>query len=75
MPKYNIAEFKAHLSSLVNRALAGEEVIVARDNRPLLRLVPIESPQTKRTPGSARDVVKVAADFDATPEDFADFTR
>ncbi len=75
MPRYNIAEFKAHLSSLVNRALAGEEVIVARDNRPLLKLVPIESPPARRKPGSARDRVKVAADFDATPEDFAEYTR
>ena len=75
MPRYNIAEFKAHLSSLVNRALAGEEVIVSRDNRPLLKLVPIESPATKRTPGSARDVVKVADDFDAPLDDFIDYTR
>ena len=65
MPTYNIAEFKAHLSSLINRALAGEEIIVARDNRPLLKLVPIESPSGRRMPGSARDVVKIAADFDA----------
>lgn len=75
MPKYNIAEFKAHLSSLVNRALAGEEVIVSRDNRPLLKLVPIESPLGKRTPGSARDVVKIADDFDAPLDDFAEYTR
>ena len=75
MPKYNIAEFKAHLSSLVNRALAGEEVIVARDNRPLLKLVPIDLPPARRTPGSARDVVKVAADFDETPQDLAEYTR
>lgn len=75
MPRYNIAEFKAHLSSLVNRALAGEEVIVARDNRPLLKLVPIDSPSAKRRPGSARDVVKIAADFDATLDDFVDYTR
>jgi prevent-host-death family protein len=75
MPRYNIAEFKAHLSSLVNRALAGEEVIVARDNKPLLKLVPIDSPPARRTPGSARGEVKVAADFDATPQDFAEYTR
>lgn len=75
MPRYNIAEFKAHLSSLVNRALAGEEVIVARDNRPLLKLVPIDLPPARRMPGSARHVVKMAADFDATPQDFAEYTR
>lgn len=75
MPRYNIAELKAHLSSLVNRALAGEEVIVARDNKPLLKLVPIESPPARRKPGSARNVVKIAADFDATLEDFGEYTQ
>jgi prevent-host-death family protein len=75
MPRYNIAEFKAHLSDLVNRALAGEEVIVARDNRPLLKLVPIESPPSRRKPGSARGMIKMAADFDATPADFAEYTK
>ena len=75
MAKYNIAEFKAQLSSLVNRALAGEEVIVARDNKPLLKLVPLESAPTRRKPGSARNRVKVAADFDETPKDFKEYTR
>jgi len=75
MPRYNIAEFKAHLSSLVNRALAGEEVIVARDNKPLLKLVPVESPRARRKPGSARDMVKIAADFDAPLPDFEEYSR
>jgi prevent-host-death family protein len=75
MAKYNIAEFKAHLSNLVNRALAGEEVIVARDNKPLLKLVPIESAPARRKPGSARGLVKLTADFDATPSDFDEYTR
>jgi prevent-host-death family protein len=75
MPRYNIADFKAHLSDLVNRALAGEEVIVARDNRPLLKLVPLESAPSRRKPGSARDRVRLADDFDVTPDDFAQYTR
>ena len=75
MPSYNIAEFKAHLSDLVNRALAGEEVIVARDHRPLLKLVPVESHPAKRKAGSARGRVKVAKNFDETPDDFAEYTR
>jgi prevent-host-death family protein len=74
MPSYSIAEFKMHFSSLVNRALAGEEVIVTRNNRPLLKLVPIESLSTRRIPGSARGRVNIAVDFDATPQDFAEYT-
>ena len=70
MPRYNIVEFRTHLESLINRALAGEEVIVTRRNKPLLKLVPIESPSRRRVPGSAGERVKVAADFDATPLEF-----
>ena len=40
----NIAEAKAHLSQLIDAALAGEEVIVARAGKPLVRLVPLQAP-------------------------------
>lgn len=40
----NVAEAKAHLSQLLDAALAGEEVIVARAGKPLVRLVPVQAP-------------------------------
>ena len=40
--RYNIAEAKAKFSELVNKAIAGEEVVIARANRPLLELVRIK---------------------------------
>lgn len=39
---HNVAEAKAHLSRLLDQALAGEEVILARAGKPLVRLVPID---------------------------------
>lgn len=42
----NIAEAKAHLSELVARAEAGEEVLIARNGKPAVRITPIE-PQRK----------------------------
>ena len=49
----NIAEAKAHLSELVTRAAAGEEVIISRNGKPLAKLVPL--PQQKpRVPGIAK---------------------
>ena len=76
MTQFNIAEAKTHFSTLVKKALLGEEVVIARDNHPLLKLVPIKAaPGGERTPGSARHkLVALAPDFDATPEDFADYT-
>lgn len=38
----NIAEAKAKLSALLDRALAGEEIVIARAGEPLARLVPVE---------------------------------
>lgn len=44
MTIHNVAEAKAQLSRLLDAALAGEEVIVARAGRPLVRLVPLSTP-------------------------------
>jgi prevent-host-death family protein len=71
---YNVAEAKARFSDLVRRAAAGEEVIIAKDNKPLVRLVELETPRRPRRPGSAKGRVRVAPDFDETPPDFKDYT-
>jgi len=69
----NMAEAKAQFSSLVRQALAGEDVVIARDNTPLLRLVPLQEHRGPRKPGSAKGQIRIAPDFDATPADFADY--
>ena len=50
----------------------GEDVVIAKDNKPLVRLVPL-TPGRARTAGSAKGQVTMAADFDRTPDDFADY--
>lgn len=70
---FNVAEAKARFSELVRKAVSGEEVIIAKDNKPLVKLVPFEEPPRPRRPGSAKGRVQVAADFDETPEDFEDY--
>lgn len=49
----NIAEAKAKLSELLDRALAGEEIVIARAGKPLARLAPVE-PRKHRKPGAWR---------------------
>ncbi len=73
MSQFNVAEAKARFSELVQKAVSGEEVVIARDNRPLLRLVPLAGPGGRREPGSAKGRVWMAPDFDRTPEDFEDY--
>lgn len=62
-------EAKTHLSRLVERVEAGEEVVIARAGRPVARLVPFGRRTEPRVPGSWRGLVRIAPDFDATDED------
>jgi prevent-host-death family protein len=67
-PIVNIHEAKTHLSRLVERVEAGEELVIARAGRPVARLVPYRPRTTPREPGLWRGRVSLAADFDRTPE-------
>ena len=51
MTKLNIAEAKAHFSEIIQKALLGEEIIIAKGHKPLVKLVPISKPNKKRSPG------------------------
>ena len=74
MTQFNIADAKSHFSELVQKALIGEEVVIARDNKPILKLVPVTIPRKARTPGSAKGkVLYVAPDFDEPLADFAEY--
>jgi prevent-host-death family protein len=73
MTRVNIAQAKARFSELVQKAMSGEDVVIARDNKPLLRLVPLAASGAKRQPGSAAGQVWIAPDFDQTPEGFEEY--
>ena len=74
MAKFNVAEAKSRFSELVQKAMIGEEVIIAKDNKPVVKLVPLTVPGKAREPGSAKGQIRLAPDFDATPADFQDYT-
>jgi prevent-host-death family protein len=71
-PTVNIHEAKTHLSRLLERVEAGEELVIARAGRPVARLVPYRPPMTPREPGVWRGNVSLAPDFDRTPESLPD---
>ena len=75
MAQFNVAEAKARFSELVQKAVSGEEVVIARDNRPLLRLVPLPVAGARRKPGSAKGRIRMAPDFERTPVDFEAYLR
>jgi prevent-host-death family protein len=61
----NIYDAKTQLSKLVERAEAGEEIIIARGGRPAAKLVPLRSKTVKRKPGRMRGRIRIRRDFDA----------
>lgn len=71
MAQFNITKAKAHFSELVKMALLGEEVVIAKDNKPLLRLVPLQSPNKVRVPSTGKgQVTFIASDFDGELDEF-----
>jgi prevent-host-death family protein len=60
----NLYDAKHSLSRLVAEAVAGEDIVIAKNGRPLVKLQAIEAVQT-RTLGSARGTFDVPDDFDA----------
>ena len=59
----NIHEAKTKLSRLIEQALSGEEVTIAKAGHPVVRLVPVQA--TKPVLGSARGTVKMKKNWDA----------
>jgi prevent-host-death family protein len=65
----NIHEAKSHLSSLLRRVAAGEEIVITRAGRPIARLVPVDA-APKQKFGIDRGVFSVPDDFDGPlPDD------
>lgn len=72
MPQFNIAEAKARFSELIEKAVLGEEIIVAKDNKPVAKIVPLRP--VRRQPGTGKgQILHLSPDFDAALEDFAEY--
>lgn len=76
METVGIHEAKTHFSKLIQRALTGEEIVIARGKQPLVKLTPVEGARPKRQLGQCKDLVKwVASDFDEPLEEFESYMR
>lgn len=60
----NVYEAKTQLSQLLNRVEQGEEIVIARNGRPVARLAPLEPKRPDRVPGLWKGLVTIADDFD-----------
>jgi prevent-host-death family protein len=65
MSQVNVHEAKTHLSKLLTRVEAGEEIIISKAGKPIARLVPWNQDVKQRTPGLDSGLFSVPDDFDA----------
>ena len=75
MRTVNVYAAKTKLSSLLDDAERGEEIVITRSGRPVAKLVPYRASRKARTLGRLEGKIRIAADFDAPlpPEILADF--
>jgi prevent-host-death family protein len=69
MNVYNVHTAKTQLSKLIEQAIAGEEVVIARNNEPVVKLVPVQ-PRPKRQRGTLKgQVIVYDSFFDPMPDE------
>jgi prevent-host-death family protein len=73
MTQVGMHEAKTTLSQLVERAEAGEDIVIARNGKPVARLVAVRAGAgLAAVRGAWRGRVEMADDFDSLPDDIAD---
>ena len=75
MLQVNVHEAKTNLSKLIQKVVDGEEVVIAKGNQPIIKLVLIENLKPKRRLGTAKGKIKISDDFDAPLEDFKEYMQ
>ncbi len=63
MKTFTIHEAKTNLSRLIEKACAGEEIVIARGSEPVARLVPLTDTTGRRQPGSLKGKLRVGQEF------------
>jgi len=69
MHKVNMHEAKTKLSGLVEEALSEKEVVIPKVGGSIVRLILTQKDISRRKPGRFKDSIKMASDFDETPEE------
>ena len=69
----DITEAPRRLLDLIQAVEHGEEVIITRNQQPLIQLVPLPRPVNRPQFGSARGLITMAENFDAPLDDFREY--
>jgi antitoxin (DNA-binding transcriptional repressor) of toxin-antitoxin stability system len=73
MHQINIDEARSNLPDLIDAAINGEEIVIAKDDQHVVKLVPIAREKPRPQFGSAKGLISISDDFDEPLEDFAEY--
>ncbi len=69
MQMTDISEAKTQLSALIEKVMAGKEVIISKAGKPVAKIVRYDQSKEPRKPGALSGKIHIAEDFDELPED------
>jgi prevent-host-death family protein len=75
MYQIDLEKAKAQISSLLQTALDGEEIVITQNEQPVLKLVPISAVKPRRQSGSAKGLITISDNFDEPLEDFVEYMQ
>ncbi len=73
MQQVDITQAQVQITQLLQSALRGEEIIITRDNQPILKLIQFAPTLKRRQRGSTKGQIWMAPDFDEPLEDFREY--
>jgi len=73
MHQINIEDAKSNLPDLIDAAINGEEVVIAKDDQHVVKLVPISRTKPRPQFGSAKGLISISGNFDEPLEDFSEY--
>jgi prevent-host-death family protein len=73
MQQVDLNQVKEHLLELIEYVSRGEEILITKDEQPFARLTPATECERRRQFGSAKGLIEIAEDFDASLEDFREY--
>jgi prevent-host-death family protein len=66
---------KKHLGDLIEAAVNGDELVITKGDRPVVKLVPAGATNAHPRFGSAKGLITMSEDFDAPLEDFGEYMK
>ena len=73
MQTIDLNKFQENLAELVELAAYGEEIVITKNHKPFVKLVPAIERKRQRQFGSAKGLIKIAEDFDEPLYDFKEY--